>query len=168
MEGYKSIVRIRLDSPSTSPAGGCVGISNDMWREEVTDDDCCPETLPAADGGIHSSASDPMEIFRSWKQFISDTDPAKVVPPKLATLLTRFISGSATAATDALVEGGALVTSGSSEGGGTAKTATIFKCSRFKLGFAASAVPITFLSAHNDPVGMLTSIFVPEKGEEEL
>mmetsp|Transcript_28460 Transcript_28460/g.41381 ORF Transcript_28460/g.41381 Transcript_28460/m.41381 type:complete len:234 (+) Transcript_28460:632-1333(+) len=44
---------------------------------------------------------------------------------------------------------------------GTARTATIFKSSLFKDGSDASAVPITFRSAQSDPVGILTSIFVP-------
>ena len=50
---------------------------------------------------------------------------------------------------------------GTSDGCRTAKTAIIFKCSRFNDGFWANAVPITLRSAHSDPVGMLTSILVP-------
>jgi hypothetical protein len=54
---------------------------------------------------------------------------------------------------------------GCSCGGGSgcrmAKTAIIFKCSRLRDGFSAKDVPITLRSAHSDPVGMLTSIFVP-------
>ena len=46
-------------------------------------------------------------------------------------------------------------------GGGTDKTAISFKSCRFKLGLSANAVPMTLRSAHNDPVGILTSILVP-------
>lgn len=40
--------------------------------------------------------------------------------------------------------------------GGTLKTAMIFRWWRFRVGFAASAVPMTFLSAQSEPVGIET------------
>ncbi len=56
-------------------------------------------------------------------------------------------------------EGGIFDFSGESRF--AARTATMSKSALFKPGFWDKAVPITFLSAHKDPVGIETSILVP-------
>ena len=50
---------------------------------------------------------------------------------------------------------------GGGSNGGTANTAIILRSCRFRFGFIAKALPIAFRSAHKDPVGIETSIFVP-------
>lgn len=89
------------------------------------------------DDATHSSCSDPMDILR----------PALV---KLAVELMRFIPAPPPVMLSGIV--GVY---------GTARTAIIFKSSRFNLGLADNAVPMTLRSAQRLPVGMLTSILVP-------